>query len=77
MNRALDELRVLRNISREFVGTSTSASSAIVGPHILRAAVVVTTSGSLNTSADFAKATALWFSSARAMSRTPLYWPTW
>jgi hypothetical protein len=49
------------NISREFVGTRTSASSAIVGPHVLWAAVVDTTSGSLNTSAAFAEATTLCF----------------
>ena len=56
---------------------SASTSSGIVGPHILRAAVVVTTSGSLNTCAALAKATTLCFNSAKATSRTPLYRPTW
>jgi hypothetical protein len=58
-------------------GGSTAASSGMVGPHILRAAVVVTTSGSFKTRAALAKATTLCFSSPTAISRTPLYRRTW
>lgn len=47
------------------------------GPHVLSAAVVVTTSGMPNVVAARASAATLCFSSPSGMSRTPDSRPTW